>query len=100
VFLYVKEARNAGTLERYGHGTPDDWLERKLYTPHTVRHPASCWRIDLACSAPGRRALIWGVQMTWIPFWAAGVINGIGHFWGYRNFACADASTNICRSAS
>jgi stearoyl-CoA desaturase (delta-9 desaturase) len=95
VFLYVKESRLRETMERYGHGTPDDWIERKVYTP------LQKWGIVLMLIAdvlifglvPG--VLIWGVQMLWIPFWAAGVINGIGHFWGYRNYECEDASRNI-----
>ncbi|MBI4755566.1 MAG: fatty acid desaturase [Betaproteobacteria bacterium] len=95
VFLYVKESRNRETMKRYGHGTPDDWLERNIYTP------SHKWGIVVMALAdvvlfglvPG--VLIWCVQMVWIPFWAAGVINGIGHFWGYRNFDCADASANI-----
>ncbi len=95
VFLYVKESRRGETLERYGHGTPDDWLERRIYTPLHKLGIVLMLAIDLALFGVVPGALIWGVQMVWIPFWAAGVINGAGHFWGYRNFACADASTNI-----
>ena len=95
VFLYVKESRRRETLERYGHGTPDDWIERKLYTPRHKLGIVLMLAIDLALFGVVPGLLIWGVQMVWIPFWAAGVINGVGHFWGYRNFACADASTNI-----
>ncbi len=95
VFLYVKESRHAETMERYGHGTPDDWLERHIYTPGQKLGIVLMLAIDLALFGLVPGALIWGVQMIWIPFWAAGVINGIGHFWGYRNFACSDASTNI-----
>jgi stearoyl-CoA desaturase (delta-9 desaturase) len=94
VFLYVKESRNTETMRRYGHGTPDDWLENHIYTPGQKVGIVLMLLIDAVCfGAVG--ALIWGVQMIWIPFWAAGVINGIGHFWGYRNFECPDASTNI-----
>lgn len=95
VFLYVKESHRRETLERYGHGTPDDWIERKLYTPLHKLGIVLMLAIDIALFGVVPGALIWGVQMIWIPLWAAGVINGVGHFWGYRNFACADASTNI-----
>ena len=95
VFLYVKESRNVDTMERYGHGTPDDWLERKLYSPLHKAGVVLMLGIDVALFGVWPGALIWVVQMVWIPFWAAGVVNGIGHVWGYRNFACADASTNF-----
>jgi stearoyl-CoA desaturase (delta-9 desaturase) len=95
VFLYVKESHNPQTMERYGHGTPDDWIERHIYTPGQKVGIVLMLGIDLVLFGFVPGALIWGVQMVWIPFWAAGVINGVGHFWGYRNFACADASTNI-----
>jgi stearoyl-CoA desaturase (delta-9 desaturase) len=95
VFLYVKASRDRETIRRYGHGTPDDWLERHLYTPAHLHGIALMLAIDLLLFGLVPGALIWGVQMVWIPFWAAGVINGVGHFFGYRNFACADASTNI-----
>jgi len=92
--LYRKEARNEETLERYGRGTPDDWLERNLYSRHSVLGLALMLVIDFALF--GLIGLtIWAVQMAWIPFFAAGVINGIGHYWGYRNFQTGDASTNI-----
>lgn len=94
VFLYVNESRNKETMRRYGHGTPDDWLENHIYTPGQKVGIVVMLLIDVLCFGPVG-ALIWGVQMIWIPFWAAGVINGIGHFWGYRNFECPDASTNI-----
>jgi stearoyl-CoA desaturase (delta-9 desaturase) len=91
--LYRAEARNQETLDRYGHGTPDDWLERNVYR-HNVAGVSLMLIIDvLLFGAVG--LTIWAVQMIWIPFWAAGVINGVGHFWGYRNFNCADASTNL-----
>ncbi len=95
VLLYVKESRNAETIARYGHGTPDDWLERKVYSPQHKLGIIVMLGIDVALFGIWPGLLIWGVQMIWIPFWAAGVVNGIGHFWGYRNFACADASTNF-----
>jgi len=95
VFLYVKEAWNKETLQRYGHGTPDDWLERNLYTPWHKLGITLMLAIDIVLFGALPGVIIWIVQVAWIPFWAAGVINGIGHYWGYRNFNCADASTNI-----
>lgn len=92
--LYRAEAVVQATLDRYGHGTPDDWLERNLYTPHTFAGIFTLLAIQLVLFGP-IGLTIWAVQMLWIPFFAAGVINGIGHYWGYRNFACEDASTNI-----
>jgi stearoyl-CoA desaturase (delta-9 desaturase) len=92
--LYRAEAKNADTLERYGKGTPDDWIERNLYTPYSWQGVGVMLAIDLALFGP-IGATIWAVQMLWIPIFAAGVINGLGHWWGYRNFATADTSTNI-----
>ena len=91
--LYRAEAKNPETLARYGHGTPDDWLERKVYR-HSVLGVSIMMIIDLVLFGPVGLS-IWAVQMVWIPFWAAGVVNGLAHFWGYRNFNCADASTNL-----
>ena len=95
VFLYVKEARNQETLRRYGHGTPDDWLERHIYGPGQKVGIVLMLIIDVVLFGAVPGALMWVAQIAWIPFWAAGVINGLGHYWGYRNFNCADASTNI-----
>ncbi|HEX6319911.1 MAG TPA: fatty acid desaturase [Burkholderiales bacterium] len=95
VFLYVKESYNKDTLERYGHGTPDDWMERNVYTRHAMAGILSMLAIDLLAFGLVPGALIWITQIAWIPFWAAGVINGVGHFFGYRNYGVADASTNI-----
>ena len=92
--LYRKESKNLETLEKYGHGTPDDWLERNLYSPYSWQGVGVMLVIDLLLFGP-IGATIWAVQMMWIPVTAAGIINGIGHYWGYRNFACKDASTNI-----
>jgi stearoyl-CoA desaturase (delta-9 desaturase) len=92
--LYRKESLNRETLERYGHGTPDDWIERKLYTPHSVLGISLLLALDFALFG-FIGITIWAVQMMWIPFLAAGVINGIGHYWGYRTFQPEDASTNI-----
>lgn len=92
--LYRKEAANAETIAAYGHGTPDDWLERKIYSHFRFTGLGIMLAIDLLLFGVVGLA-IWAVQMIWIPFWAAGVINGIGHFWGYRNFETQDASRNI-----
>jgi stearoyl-CoA desaturase (delta-9 desaturase) len=95
VFLYVKESYNRETLERYGHGTPDDWVERNVYSRFTLSGLTLMGLVNVLLFGlvPGLLVLV--VQIAWIPFWAAGVINGIGHFWGYRNWQTADASTNI-----
>jgi stearoyl-CoA desaturase (delta-9 desaturase) len=95
VFLYVKESHNAETMERYGHGTPDDWMERNLYSKHTLSGLTLMGLVNVALFGIVPGLLILLVQIVWIPFWAAGVINGIGHFWGYRNWQSPDASTNI-----
>ena len=92
--LYRKEASNKETLEKYGHGTPDDWLERNLYGKHSALGITLMLAIDVLLFGP-IGLTIWAVQMAWIPVNAAGIINGAGHYWGYRNFQCADASTNI-----
>ena len=92
--LYRKEAMNHETLEKYGRGTPDDWLERNLYSGHSSLGIILMLAVDLLLfGAIG--LTIWAVQMIWIPVTAAGIINGAGHYWGYRNFQPADASTNI-----
>jgi len=92
--LYRAEAKNQETLSRYGHGTPDDWIERNLYTRYSWQGVGVMMIIDLALfGAAG--AAVWALQMAWIPITAAGIINGIGHYWGYRNFEAPDASTNI-----
>ncbi|WP_417282238.1 fatty acid desaturase [Comamonas sp.] len=91
--LYRSEAQNAETLKKFGHGTPDDWMERHVYR-HSVLGPSLMLIINvLLFGAIGLS--IWAVQMVWIPFWAAGVVNGVGHFWGYRNYEAVDASTNL-----
>ncbi len=95
VVLYVKESKNAETMERFGHGTPNDWIENKLYTPWQKSGILVMLAIDFALFGAIPGFLIWGVQMLWIPFWAAGVINGVGHWFGYRNFDAPDMSRNI-----
>src|SRR5574343_1744251 len=92
--LYRAEAKNKETMERYGHGTPDDWMERNVYTRYSALGVSLMLIIDVALF--GFLGLtVWAVQMAWIPVTAAGIINGIGHWWGYRNFEAQDASTNI-----
>ncbi len=92
--LYRAESLNQETLDRYGHGTPDDWMERKLYSRHSVLGIVLMLGINVALFG-FLGITIWAVQMIWIPLFAAGVINGIGHYWGYRNFQPEDASRNI-----
>lgn len=92
--LYGAEARNAATLEKYGRGTPDDWIERNVYTRFHVAGVVLLLAVDVALfGALGITA--WALQMAAMPVMSAGVINGIGHYWGYRNFECKDAATNI-----
>jgi len=92
--LYRKESKNKETLSRYGHGTPDDWMERNVYSRFSWQGVALMLIIDVALF--GALGLtVWAVQMAWIPITAAGIINGAAHYWGYRNFEAHDASTNI-----
>ena len=92
--LYQAEAANRETLEQYGHHTPDDWLERNVYARYPILGVSVMLVADYLLFGFAGVAL-WGVQMLWIPFWAAGVINGLGHWWGYRNYETVDASRNI-----
>jgi stearoyl-CoA desaturase (Delta-9 desaturase) len=92
--LYMAERANTETLERYSRGVPDDWMERNVYSRFVWQGCGVMLVTDVLLFGVVGLA-IWGVQMIWIPFFAAGVVNGIGHFWGYRNFDCPDASTNI-----
>jgi stearoyl-CoA desaturase (delta-9 desaturase) len=92
--LYRKEARNPETIERYGQGMPDDWMERNVYTKHSALGIKLMFLINLILlGVPG--IAVWCVQMLWSPVAAAGIVNGIGHYWGYRNFECPDAARNI-----
>ena len=95
VLLYVRESHIPETIERYGHGTPDDWLERNVYAPHALLGVILMAAVDVLLFGVFAGAIIFVVQMAWIPFWAAGVINGVGHWAGYRNFDSGDASRNI-----
>jgi len=93
-FLYAQASRDRSMIEQYGAGTPDDWIERRIYTPHPWLGIALMLIIDLVLFG-WWGFLIWGIQMIWIPFWAAGVINGIGHWYGYKNGSTRDHSRNI-----
>jgi stearoyl-CoA desaturase (delta-9 desaturase) len=92
--LYRAESKNQETMEKYGHGTPDDWIERNLYSKYSWQGVALMLIIDVLLFGVIGLS-VWAVQMLWIPITAAGIINGIGHYWGYRNYECADAATNI-----
>jgi stearoyl-CoA desaturase (delta-9 desaturase) len=92
--LYRAEAKVQETLAKYGRGTPDDWIERNLYSRYSWQGVGLMLIIDLMLFGAIGMA-VWAVQMLWIPITAAGIINGIGHWWGYRNFEAQDASTNV-----
>jgi len=94
VALYRLAARDPDVIGAYGFGTPDDWLERHVYGAHRLLGIGMLLLVDLALfGLPG--LLVYLVQILWIPFWAAGVVNGVGHYFGYRNFETRDASRNI-----
>ena len=95
VFLYVKAAGDMAMVERYGAGTPDDWIERNLYSRYVLLGLTLTGVADVLFFGIVPGALIFITQIAWIPFWAAGVINGVGHYIGYRNWNCEDASTNM-----
>ena len=92
--LYRAESKNLETMAKFGHGTPNDWIERNVYTRYSWQGVGLMMIINLALFGAAGLA-VWAVQMVWIPVTAAGIINGIGHYWGYRNFEAPDASTNI-----
>jgi stearoyl-CoA desaturase (delta-9 desaturase) len=92
--LYRKEAKNQDTLDKYGHGTPEDWIERNVYSASDQGGVALMLIVNILLFGP-IGLTVWAVQMLWIPVTAAGVINGVGHYYGYRNFEVEDASTNI-----
>lgn len=92
--LYRAARQDREMVAKYSHGTPTDWIERKLYSAHSAKGILLMLGIDLLLfGIPG--ITIWAIQMIWIPLWAAGVVNGIGHHWGYRNFECPDAARNV-----
>ena len=92
--LYRAESKNKETIKKFGHGTPSDWIERNVYTRFSWQGVGLMLVINIALFGAAGLA-VWAVQMAWIPVTAAGIINGIGHYWGYRNFEAPDASTNI-----
>ena len=94
VELYRVAAADPATLERFGRGTPDDKIERRFYTPHSKLGIGLLLVVNLVLFGP-LGLTIWAIQMLWVPFFAAGVVNGVGHYWGYRNFESSDTSTNI-----
>jgi len=94
VELYRAARADRESIEKYGKGCPDDWIERHLYTPYATFGPVLMLVVSLALFGVLGVA-VWALQMIWIPFWAAGVVNGLGHWWGYRNFETDDTSTNL-----
>ena len=93
-FLYHSASKDSAMVAQYGAGTPDDWMEQNLYTKHSRIGIMLMLLIDILLFG-WAGFVVWGVQMIWIPFWAAGVINGLGHWWGYRNGETKDQSRNI-----
>jgi stearoyl-CoA desaturase (delta-9 desaturase) len=94
VYYYYLAGKNAKMIVNFGRGTPDDWIERKVYTPYNYLGVVLMLLIDvLLFGVIG--VVVWIVQMIWIPFWAAGVVNGVGHWIGYRNGSTKDCSTNF-----
>ena len=94
VELYREARGMRADIEQYGKGAPDDWIERHLYTPHATMGPTALLFISFALFG-FMGVAVWAIQMAWIPFWAAGVVNGLGHWWGYRNFETTDTATNL-----
>ncbi len=94
VELYRVACADRATAEKYGRGTPDDWIERNVYARFPEAGPTLMALVNLALFGFWGLA-IWAIQMLWIPFWAAGFVNGLGHYWGYRNFESSDTSTNL-----
>lgn len=94
VFLYASAAKNKRMIDAYGVGTPNDWIERNIYSRYSLSGVILLLIINILLFN-GWGIIIWLIQMAWVPFWAAGVINGIGHFWGYRNSNTKDYSKNI-----
>jgi len=92
--LYHAASKDKEMVNTYGRGTPDDWIERHVYTPHSRLGIGLCLLLNIIVFG-SVGAIVWAVQMLWIPFWAAGVINGVGHWWGYRNGSTQDQSRNI-----
>lgn len=95
VVYYIRAVREPGMVEKYGKGTPDDWLERNIFSRYVWVGILITLALDLFLFGAAVGSIVWAVQMAWIPFWAAGVVNGFGHAVGYRNFNLKDASRNI-----
>jgi len=93
-FLYHHASKDSSMIDQFGVGTPDDWLERNVYSAHSRLGILLMLVIDLVLFGPWG-LLVWGIQMIWIPFWAAGVVNGLAHWWGYRNGETKDRSRNL-----
>ena len=92
--LYRTARKDREMVAKYSHGTPTDWIERNVYSRHSAKGILLMFLLDLFFfGVPG--ITVWAIQMIWIPLWAAGVVNGVGHHWGYRNFECLDAATNV-----
>jgi stearoyl-CoA desaturase (delta-9 desaturase) len=92
--LYHSASKDSAMVEQYGHRTPNDWIERNIYSKHSrlgimIMLLINLWLFGIV------GFILWGVQMIWIPFWAAGVINGVAHWWGYRNGETRDRSRNL-----
>lgn len=94
VELYREARRDRASIEQYGKGMTNDWIERRLYTPLATLGPVLLLVLSFALFG-FKGVAVWAIQMLWIPLWAAGVVNGLGHWWGYRNFATADTATNL-----
>lgn len=94
VYYYYEAGKNAKMIVNFGKGTPDDWMERKLYSPYNYVGVVVMLLINVILFGWAGIA-VWLVQIIWIPLWAAGVINGLGHWWGYRNGVTRDRSTNL-----
>ena len=93
-WLYHDASKDKAMIDQFGVGTPDDWIERKVYSAHSRLGILIMLVVDLLLFGPWG-LVVWGIQMIWIPFWAAGVVNGIAHWWGYRNGETKDRSRNI-----
>lgn len=92
--LYRKACKDKEMINKYSHGTPNDWIERNIYSKYSALGIVLMFVLDLVLfGLPG--ISIWAIQMIWIPVWAAGFVNGVGHYWGYRNFECGDAARNV-----
>jgi stearoyl-CoA desaturase (Delta-9 desaturase) len=92
--LYNTASKDTLMVNAFGRGTPDDWLEKNIYSKHSRLGITLLLLINLLCFS-WWGLLTWGIQMIWIPFWAAGVVNGIGHYWGYRNVETRESSRNV-----